>query len=66
MSDVYWYARCRGVARMGTFKTQLEAWEAVIGLDGTPAPEATVWCESKEENRGWKQALRRQFKSEGR
>ena len=45
--QVYWYARARGIARMGTFATQLEAWEAVISLDGTPAPEATVWCERK-------------------
>ena len=54
---VYWYARARGIARMGTFKTQLEAWEAVMTVDGTPAPEATVWCESKAENRGWKRAV---------
>ncbi len=52
---VYWYARCNGVSRMGTYKTQLEAWEAVMSVDGTPAPGATVWCESKTENRGWKQ-----------
>ena len=43
---VYWYARCRGVSRLGVFRTQLEAWESVMASDGTgPKPEATVWCE---------------------
>lgn len=51
---VYWYSRAKGVARMGTFDTQLEAWESVMGVDGTPVEGATVWCESKSENRGWK------------
>ncbi len=55
--EVYWYARARDVSRMGTFKTQLEAWEAVMSMDGTPAPEAAVWCESKAENRGWKKRM---------
>jgi hypothetical protein len=50
---VYWYARANGVHRLGTFATQLAAWEAVMGLDGTPILGATVWCESKIENRGW-------------
>jgi len=42
---VHWYARARGIVYMGTYATQLEAWEAVRGLDGNPIPEATVWCE---------------------
>ena len=49
--EVYWYARCRHIARMGTFRTQLEAWKAVMSTDGTPAPEATVWCESKKQDK---------------
>lgn len=53
---VYWYSRCKGVSRMGTFRTQLEAWESVMSLDGTPAPEAAVWCESRQGNRGWERA----------
>ncbi len=50
---VYWYARCDGIARLGTFRTQLQAWEAIMSLDGTPAPGAAVWCESRSSNRGW-------------
>lgn len=44
-AKVHWYARARGIVYMGTYATQLEAWEAVRGLDGNPVPEATVWCE---------------------
>ena len=43
---ITWYARARGVARMGGYATQLDAWNALRGHDGLPVPEATVWCET--------------------
>lgn len=55
---VYWFARrdAHGM-RLGTFSSELEAWEAVMNpATGEPVIGAVVWCESVTENRGWLRA----------
>ena len=52
--NVDWYARARFIKRMGPYKSQLKAWQAVMSVDGTPAPEAAVWPEPKKAAKGKK------------
>lgn len=51
MSDgaILWFARIRHVERMGPFQTELRAHRSTKGPDGSPVPEAHVWCETEEE-----------------
>lgn len=54
---VYWFARGPSGHRFGTFRSELEAWEAVMdATTGEPVAGAIVWCESVAENRGWLRA----------
>lgn len=41
---INWYAGSEHIKWMGPYKSQLEAWEAVKGLDGLPVPGFRVWC----------------------
>jgi hypothetical protein len=45
--SVDWYGRGGDIKRMGPFLTELQAWEALRGLDGEPVEGAAVWCEEK-------------------
>ena len=49
VEKVEWFARCLaiGLKRSGPYKTQLEAWQAMRGLDGEPVPSSEVWPEKK-------------------
>lgn len=40
-----WYARAKGIACIGPYDFQHQAWKAIMGLDGLPAEGALVWCE---------------------
>lgn len=41
----HWFARCKGIAKTGPFLTQETAVQAVMGINGLPAPEAFTWPE---------------------
>ena len=47
-NKVEYFARCKGIARMGPYKSDVEAWAALehVGT-GNPAEGATVWPEKK-------------------
>lgn len=47
MDDIYWYAASNCIAWMGPYASQIEAWDATIGLDGLPVQGARVWCTRK-------------------
>lgn len=38
-----WYARAKGIYRMGPYSSQEFAWKALMTTEGVPAPEACVW-----------------------
>jgi hypothetical protein len=47
-NKVEYFARCKGIARMGPYKSDVEAWAALEHVDtGNPAEGATVWPEKK-------------------
>ncbi len=41
---INWYASAPFIKWMGPYESQLEAWEAIRGLDGLPVDEGRVWC----------------------
>jgi hypothetical protein len=43
-----WYARCPMIKRMGPFKSQEDAWLAMVGHDGYPVEGACVFFSSKQ------------------
>lgn len=43
--DIVWFARARGIKRMGPYKDQMEASAALIAVDGHPVDGAYVWPE---------------------
>lgn len=47
-NKVEYFARCKDIARMGPYKSDVEAWAALKHVDaGNPAEGATVWPEKK-------------------
>ncbi len=44
-AKVRWFARGGGVKRMGPFASQVQAAQAIMGLDGEPVEGAFVWPE---------------------
>ena len=44
-APLVWYARGKGIARIGPYYSQARAWKAVRSEDGNPMLEAIVWCE---------------------
>lgn len=45
--DLVWFARFDGIAWLGPFESQVEAWASTMqSVGGAPAPGATVWCEA--------------------
>ena len=45
MKTEKWFARCKGLAKMGPFDTQAEAAAAIMTTEGVPAEGAFVWPE---------------------
>lgn len=45
MSKTVWFAASKEIFKMGPYKTQLEAWKMMMGLDGRPVEGTWVWCE---------------------
>lgn len=52
--SVEWYARAAGIVRIGPFRTQLRATQAVQSINGEPLPAAFVWPEqgTKKQRKG--------------
>ena len=40
-----WFARCRGIAKMGPFDSQVQAAQAIMTTKGEPAEGAFIWPE---------------------
>lgn len=43
-TKINWYSGTDDIKYMGPFKSQLEAWDALKGLEGFPVKGSKVWC----------------------
>jgi hypothetical protein len=43
--DLIWFACAPEIKKMGPYASQVEAWSALMGLDGIPVSGSNVWCE---------------------
>jgi len=43
MKPVQYFARCDGIRSAGPYKTEVEAWGAIMSISGVPMPGAAVW-----------------------
>jgi hypothetical protein len=65
MSDLKWFARGGGMAKMGPYSSQAEAAAALITTDGIPVEGAFVWPETPDQTRRYAKMSRDRMMRKG-